>query len=190
MAYNLSTRWNLPKNVTNLNKKLNSDPFIEKEAPLLSYQDPVNPDNWQTVVPDQIFVYMAHLDLWNFMQSIIHVLGTMGHVESAHLDSWNFVESIIHVLGAIRHTELTNPNRTRLFYTGDVEYVCRFNMASDNLSNSVVQIVTDYKEEPNNAMKLNSNFKTGLHLNFVPIPIVPDRCCLTFTIQAEITPHL
>jgi hypothetical protein len=39
-------------------------------------------------------------------------------------------------------------------------------MASDNLSNSVVQIVTDYKEEPNNAMKLHSNFKTGLHLNF------------------------
>jgi len=52
------------------------------------------------------------------------------------------------------------------FSYGDVEYVCRFNMASDNLSNSVVQIVTDYKEEPNNAMKLHSNFKTGLHLNF------------------------
>ena len=91
MAYNLSTRWNLPKNVTNLNKKLNSDPFIEKEAPLLSYQDPVNPDNWQTVVLAQIFVYMAHLDLWNFMQSIIHVLGTMGHVEVIKQDDLSIV---------------------------------------------------------------------------------------------------
>jgi len=91
MAYNLSTRWNLPKNLSDLNEKLNPDPFIETETSSFSYPEPVDPDNWQTVVPDKIFVY------------------------SAHLDSWNFVESIIHVLGTIHHTELTNPNRIRLF---------------------------------------------------------------------------
>ena len=76
---------------------------------------PLEPDNWQIVIPNVVFVY------------------------SAHLDPWSKEESVIHILGSTLKNELTSPKRTDLYckiwIDGDEDNapsVCETNPASIN----------------------------------------------------------
>ncbi|KAK2140001.1 hypothetical protein LSH36_1519g00007 [Paralvinella palmiformis] len=57
----------------------------------VKFPRPLEPDNWQIVIPKKVFVY------------------------SAHLDPWSRNESIIHILGSITKKDLINPNRSQLY---------------------------------------------------------------------------
>ena len=57
----------------------------------IAFPRPLKPDNWQTVISDEVFVY------------------------SAHLDPWTKNGSTIRVLGSITKDRLMNPNRMQLY---------------------------------------------------------------------------
>lgn len=82
----MATAESLPEQLENASA-LSPNAFSDENGPAILF--PPDPDNWQTVVPDKIFVYSAHLDSWTIDKSIVHVLGTM---ENAEIHSPNRTE--------------------------------------------------------------------------------------------------
>ena len=63
--------------VSNLESSMPTMEVVYRTDLALAFPQPLEPDNWQIVIPGKIFVYSAHLDPWSKNESIIHVLGSI-----------------------------------------------------------------------------------------------------------------
>ena len=43
----------------------------------VDYVKPPDPDNWQTVIPDVMYVYSAYVNVWSTISTEIHILGAL-----------------------------------------------------------------------------------------------------------------